>query len=86
MGGQARPLPITGAIARLALRATKALGLSVAGVDMLVGKNGPLVIEVNASPGLEGIEKTTGANVAGRIIDEVERLALGAPVRGRKRA
>jgi ribosomal protein S6--L-glutamate ligase len=85
MGGQARPLPVGGAIGRLALRATKALGLSVAGVDLLVGKTGPLVIEVNASPGLEGIEKTTGANVATRIIDEVERIALGAPSSARKR-
>ena len=52
-----------------ALLATKALGLGIAGVDMLQSKRGPLVLEVNSSPGLEGIEKATGQDIAGRIID-----------------
>ena len=47
------------------------LGLNVAGVDLLEGNNGPLVLEVNSSPGLEGIEKASGINVAGEIIDYV---------------
>ena len=55
-----------------ALKASRLLGLDVAGVDMLHSKNGPLIIEVNASPGLEGIETITGINVAGKIIDLIE--------------
>jgi len=58
-----------------ALLATKALGLGIAGVDMLQSKRGPLVLEVNSSPGLEGIEKATGQDIAGRIIDYTTNLA-----------
>ena len=47
------------------------LGLHIAGVDLLEGEDGPLVLEVNSSPGLEGIEKASGVNVAGEIIDYV---------------
>ena len=57
----------------IALKATHALGLRIAGVDMLRSKNGPLILEVNASPGLEGIETTTKVDIAGRIINFVER-------------
>ena len=56
-----------------AINATQAMGLKVAGVDMLQSKRGPLVIEVNASPGLEGIEKTTKINVAEKIINHIEK-------------
>jgi ribosomal protein S6--L-glutamate ligase len=58
-----------------ALLATKALGLGVAGVDMLQSKRGPLVLEVNSSPGLEGIERATGLDIAGQIIDYTAALA-----------
>jgi ribosomal protein S6--L-glutamate ligase len=58
-----------------ALLATKALGLGIAGVDMLQSQRGPLVLEVNSSPGLEGIEKATGLDIAGRIIDYTAALA-----------
>ena len=58
-----------------ALKAVKALGLQVAGVDMLQSERGPLVIEVNSSPGLEGIEKATGHDIAGEIVRFVERNA-----------
>ena len=57
-----------------ALLATKALGLGIAGVDMLQSKRGPLVLEVNSSPGLEGIEKATQQDIAGRIIDYTASL------------
>jgi len=57
--------------AEAACRAARVLGLNVAGVDLLEGDNGPLVLEVNSSPGLEGIEKASGVNVAGAIIDYV---------------
>ncbi|MET3652105.1 30S ribosomal protein S6--L-glutamate ligase [Dyella japonica] len=70
---------------RIAVRAAAALGLGVAGVDMLRSKRGPLILEVNASPGLEGIEAATGVNVAGAIIQLLESeagVAL-APVKRR---
>ena len=54
-----------------ACRAARVLGLHVAGVDLLEAEHGPLVLEVNSSPGLEGIEKASGVNVAGEIIDFV---------------
>jgi ribosomal protein S6--L-glutamate ligase len=58
---------------KAALVATRAMGLSIAGVDMLQSKRGPLVIEVNASPGLEGIEKATKKDIAGAMVDFVIR-------------
>ncbi|WP_375325983.1 RimK family alpha-L-glutamate ligase [Flagellimonas sp. GZD32] len=60
----------------IAINATKHLGLGVAGVDLIRSKNGPLLIEVNASPGLKGIEAATGINVAGHIVQFVEKNAL----------
>ena len=54
--------------ANVAIKAAAQLGLDVAGVDMLVSASGPLVLEANSSPGLEGIERATGVNVAGRIV------------------
>lgn len=57
----------------IALNAAKHLGLGVAGVDLIRSKEGPLLIEVNASPGLQGIEAATGANIAEQIIHYVER-------------
>lgn len=59
----------------VAIKATQLIGLEVAGVDILRSSRGPLVLEVNASPGLEGIESTTGLDVAGRIVQLVERNA-----------
>ena len=60
---------------RTAVKAAKALGLNVAGVDLLRSDRGPVVLEVNSSPGLEGIEKTTGVDVASEIIEFVENHA-----------
>lgn len=51
------------------------MGLRVAGVDLLRSNHGPLVMEINSSPGLEGIEKTTGVDVAGKIIEYLEKNA-----------
>ena len=68
--------------AELALRAVKILGLKVAGVDILRSQRGPLILEVNASPGLEGIEGTTGIDIANEIILFVEReVRRQAPIR-----
>ena len=64
--------------AEAACRAARVLGLNIAGVDLLEGNGGPLVLEVNSSPGLEGIEKASGVNVAGAIIDYImEDTAFG---------
>ena len=57
----------------MAIRAARALGLDIAGVDMLQSERGPLVLEVNSSPGLGGIEKVTGIDVAGKIIEYIEQ-------------
>ncbi len=64
----------------VALRAARVLGLNIAGVDLLEGKNGPLVLEINSSPGLEGIEMASGINVAEKIIDFLEEDAQFAKV------
>jgi ribosomal protein S6--L-glutamate ligase len=72
-GGSANIIELTKEEEHTALVAAKAMGLGVAGVDMLQSANGPLVLEVNSSPGLEGIEKATGTDIAGKIIRYVER-------------
>ena len=54
----------------------KQWGLSVAGVDMLQSSRGPLILEVNSSPGLQGIEGATGVDIAGKIIEMIERKAI----------
>ncbi len=61
-----------------AVKAAKCLGLEVAGVDIVRSAHGPLVLEVNSSPGLEGIENVTGKDVAGAIIEHIEKFALKA--------
>jgi ribosomal protein S6--L-glutamate ligase len=61
-----------------ALAAARVLGLRVAGVDLIESKEGPMVMEVNSSPGLEGIQKTTGVDVAAEIIEHIEQELLAA--------
>ncbi len=79
-GGSASIVELTKEEETAALVSAKAMNLGVAGVDMLRSERGPLVIEVNSSPGLEGIEKATGKNIAGKIIEYVERnYKKGAP-------
>lgn len=72
-GGMGYPAELTPAIEAVALQAARTLGLGVAGVDLLESARGPLVLEVNASPGLEGIEGVTGVDIAGHIIAYLER-------------
>ncbi len=74
-GGTASTVKITSEERRTAVRAAQVMGLNVAGVDILRSKNGPLVIEVNSSPGLEGIETSTGLDVAGAVIEYIEKNA-----------
>ena len=71
LNGTVEKVEISSEFEQQAVRAARVLGLNIAGVDLLEGNNGPLVLEVNSSPGLEGIEKASGINVAGEIIDYV---------------
>lgn len=73
-GGNAEPVKLSQDEKDLALRAAEAVGLRVAGVDILQTDRGPLVVEVNSSPGLEGIERATRLDVAGSIIRHVARM------------
>jgi ribosomal protein S6--L-glutamate ligase len=70
-GAQSYPVNLSVAEANMAIRAAAAVGLTVAGVDILRADHGPVVIEVNSSPGLEGIEAATAVDVAGQIVDFV---------------
>jgi ribosomal protein S6--L-glutamate ligase len=72
-GGVANVIELTKEERETAIKAAKKLGLSIAGVDMLQSSRGPLVMEVNSSPGLEGIEGATGVDIAGKIIEFIER-------------
>ena len=72
-GGSASLIKITPEERMTAVRAAKVMGLNVAGVDILRSNHGPVVMEVNSSPGLEGIESTTGKDVAGLIIQHIEK-------------
>ncbi len=72
-GGTAELIQLSHEEEVTAIKAAKALGLHVAGVDMLQSDRGPLVIEVNSSPGLEGIERATGQDIAGEIVKFIER-------------
>lgn len=74
-GGDAETVRITPVERATAVQAAKTMGLNVCGVDMLRSNHGPVVMEVNSSPGLEGVEKATGKDVAGRIIDLLEANA-----------
>ena len=78
-GGKATLIKLTRAEKAAALLAAKSLGLGIAGVDMLQSKRGPLILEVNSSPGLEGIEKATQKDIAGKIIQYVESLTQTKP-------
>jgi len=74
-GGTASLVKLTPAERATALKAARVMGLNVAGVDILRSERGPLVMEVNSSPGLEGIEAATGKDVAGMIVDFIEKNA-----------
>lgn len=82
-GGTAETIRITKAEREMAIKAAKIMGLRMAGVDLLRSKHGPLVLEINSSPGLEGIEKTTKKDIAGLIIQHIEKHAK--PITSRSR-
>jgi ribosomal protein S6--L-glutamate ligase len=83
-GGSSSLIKITPEERSTAVRAASIMGLNVAGVDLLRSNHGPVVMEVNSSPGLEGIEGATGKDIAGMIIDNLEKLKPGqTKTRGR---
>ncbi len=73
LGGTASIIKITPEEKKLAVKAAKVLGLQIAGVDIIRSNKGPLVLEVNSSPGLEGIEQATGKDIAGMMISAIEK-------------
>lgn len=75
-GGKAEVVKLDEVYQRTAVHAAQIMGLRVAGVDLLEGKNGPILMEVNSSPGLEGIEAATGVDVAGEIVALIEDEVL----------
>jgi ribosomal protein S6--L-glutamate ligase len=84
-GGSATLIKITPKERATAIRAARVMGLNVAGVDLLRSERGPLVMEVNSSPGLEGIEQATGKDIAGMIVEFIEKNAKPHHTRTRGR-
>jgi ribosomal protein S6--L-glutamate ligase len=84
-GGNAEPVRITPEERSTAVRAARVMGLNVCGVDLLRSNHGPVVMEVNSSPGLEGVEKATGIDVATKIIIFLEKNAKPNKTRTRGR-
>ncbi|MDY6938878.1 MAG: 30S ribosomal protein S6--L-glutamate ligase [Cyanobacteriota bacterium] len=82
-GGKAENIKLTPEERSTAVRAAKAMGLRVAGVDLLRSNHGPVIMEVNSSPGLEGIEKASEIDVAGKIIEFLEKNADGKKTQDR---
>lgn len=81
-GGEANVVEIPDEFKKAAIKAARVLGLEVAGVDLMESVQGPMIIEVNSSPGFEGIEKATGINVAGAIVKHIKKL-VKAKAKGR---
>jgi ribosomal protein S6--L-glutamate ligase len=82
-GGTAEKVKLTPEERSTAVRSAKTMGLNVAGVDILRSNHGPVVMEVNSSPGLEGIEDATGVDVAGKIIEFLEKNAENGSTKDR---
>jgi ribosomal protein S6--L-glutamate ligase len=78
-GGQAKEIRLPAEYRKTALAAARVLGLRVAGVDLIESNDGPMVMEVNSSPGLEGIQKATGVDVARAVIELMENEATPTP-------
>jgi ribosomal protein S6--L-glutamate ligase len=82
-GGHAEAIKLTAGERATAVRAAKTMGLNVAGVDLIPSESGPMVLEVNSSPGLEGIEAASGVDIAAAIIEFIEDNADHRPARSR---
>src|SRR5262249_36123423 len=74
-GGLGVKIKLEPSYSRAAIAATRVMGLEIAGVDMLEGVGGPKILEINSSPGLEGIERASGVDVATAIVKHAERFA-----------
>ncbi len=74
-GGSSEKIELSASEENIAIKAAKAMGLGFCGVDILQSKNGPLVLEINSTPGLEGIENTSGSNISKSVIRYIERHA-----------
>ena len=83
-GGSAKVVRITKQERDVAVRAARTFGLGIAGVDLLRSSDGPKVLEVNSSPGFEGIETATGKNIASLLYDSIEKRVRPVPIRKRK--
>ncbi len=77
-GGEGKPMKLPSAYAAVAVRAASTVGLGICGVDMLESKNGPKVMELNSSPGFEGLEKATGKDIAGAMVRHALQFADNA--------
>lgn len=75
LGGTGHPVDITPEEREMSIKSAKCIGLKVSGVDIIRSKTGPKVLEVNSSPGLEGVERTTGVDIAGLMIEHIEKNA-----------
>ena len=84
LGGKASPVRITKEERETAIRSAKAFGLNMAGVDLLRSESGPKVLEVNSSPGFEGVEKASGKDVVAPLYDQIEARVRPAPVPRRR--
>ena len=82
-GGKAVKVKLSPQERAIAVSAAKTMSLKVAGVDLIRSNHGPLVLEINSSPGLEGVEKATGINIAGKIIEYIEKHAKPISVNDR---
>ena len=82
-GGRAEPVTLDPEFERTALHAAQIMGLRVAGVDMLEGKDGPMLMEINSSPGLEGIEEASGVDVGAKVMIYLEKNAKHGRTRSR---
>jgi len=83
-GGEGTLVKLPASYRRAAIRAAQVMGLEVAGVDLMESKSGPVVLEVNSSPGFEGIERATGLNIAGQIVAHMIKLAKKAKRPGKR--
>jgi ribosomal protein S6--L-glutamate ligase len=83
-GGEGTLVKIPRSFERAAIRAAAVLDLQIAGVDLMESSEGPLILEVNSSPGFEGIERATGLNIARFIIQEISKCARKKNPRKRK--
>ncbi len=84
-GGEGQRVKMDKRYTQAAIVAVREMGLEVAGVDMLESKNGPKILEINSSPGLEGVERTSGVDVAGKIIDHAERYVIARKNKKKRR-